>query len=114
MVKELSQRLNQQQSEAYDRIVAALTAEDDQPKCFFLDGPGGSGKTYLYDVLIHKVKGMHQIVLPTATTGVAANLLKGGRTMHSLSGVPVPVNETSVSKIKIRTNASQLLKSAKL
>ncbi|UYV73094.1 hypothetical protein LAZ67_10001805 [Cordylochernes scorpioides] len=53
-----------------------------RPKCFFIDGPGGSRK--IYTTLMHSVRGMNQVVLPAATTGIAANLLQGGKTMHSL------------------------------
>ena len=92
----------------------ALNAPDDQPECFFLDGPDGSGKTYLYDVLIDRVKGMNQIVLPAATTGNAANLLEVGHTVQSLFGIPVPVHDTSVSQIRMGSHAAELLKSVKL
>ncbi|XP_069588366.1 uncharacterized protein, partial [Ranitomeya imitator] len=79
-----------------------------------LDGPGGSGKTYLYHLLLHQLRGQGDIVSPAATTGIAANLLQGGRTIHSLYGIPIPVNETSVSRIKNDTNAAKDLHSTKL
>uniref|UniRef100_A0A8C5M9U6 ATP-dependent DNA helicase n=1 Tax=Leptobrachium leishanense TaxID=445787 RepID=A0A8C5M9U6_9ANUR len=51
--------------------------------CYFIDGPGGSGKTYLYQTLLHSFRGNKQIALAVASTGIAANLLEGGRTYHS-------------------------------
>ncbi|UYV64563.1 hypothetical protein LAZ67_3001189, partial [Cordylochernes scorpioides] len=105
---------NAEQTAAYDQIMAAVKDVTMRPKCFFIDGPGGSGKTYLYTTLMHSVRGMNQVVLPAATTGFAANLLQGGKTMHSLYGLPIPLNETSVSNIKMTTMAAGTLRKAKL
>ncbi|XP_073432461.1 ATP-dependent DNA helicase pif1-like [Dendrobates tinctorius] len=107
--------LNAQQRIAYDTIVSAIENKADlRPKCFFIDGPGGSSKTYLYEVLMHHVRSLGKVVLPSATTGIAANLLQGGRTMHSFFGIPVPVNEISVSRIKQDTFAGKMLYNANL
>ncbi|UYV74978.1 hypothetical protein LAZ67_12001956 [Cordylochernes scorpioides] len=105
---------NAEQTAAYDQIMAAVKDVTMRPKCFFIDGPGGSGKTYLYTTLMHSVRGMNQVVLLAATTGIAANLLQGGKTMHSLYGLPIPLNETSVSNIKMTTMAGGTLRKAKL
>ncbi|UYV73535.1 hypothetical protein LAZ67_10004016 [Cordylochernes scorpioides] len=105
---------NAEQTAAYDQMMAAVKDVTMRPKCFFIDGPGGSGKTYLYTTLMHSFIGMNQVVLPAATTGIAANLLQGGKTMHSLYGLPIPLNETSVSNIKMTTMAAGTLREAKL
>ena len=52
-------------------------------KCFYLDGPEGSGKTYFYATLMAYIRGRGEIALPFATTGISATLLKAGRTAHS-------------------------------
>ncbi|UYV62947.1 hypothetical protein LAZ67_2002586, partial [Cordylochernes scorpioides] len=105
---------NAEQTAAYDQIMAAVKDVTMRPNCFFIDGPGGSGKTYLYTTLMHSVSGMNQVVLPAATTGIAANLLQGGKTMHSLYRLPIPLNETSISNIKMTTMAAGTLREAKL
>ena len=44
---------NEMQSEAFNKIMDAVFGSPDQPqRLFFLDGPAGSGKTYLYNALI--------------------------------------------------------------
>ncbi len=44
---------NEMQSKAFNRIMDAVQGNPDQPqRLFFLDGPAGSGKTYLYNTLI--------------------------------------------------------------
>ena len=59
------------------------------------------------------IRGRGEVILPFATTGLAATLLKGGRTVHSGFQLPVPLNETSTSKIKSNSDQAKLLRSAK-
>ena len=42
--------LNNEQRAAFDEIMVSMFSTHDESKCFFLDGPGGTGKTYLIDV----------------------------------------------------------------
>src|SRR5689334_24200721 len=46
---------------------------------------GGTGKTFLYRALLAKVRGQNKIAIATATSGVAASIMPGGRTAHSRS-----------------------------
>jgi ATP-dependent DNA helicase PIF1 len=46
----LKDSLNEEQMAAYDKIMS--TVNTDQGGLFFVDGPGGTGKTYLYRVLL--------------------------------------------------------------
>ncbi|CAM4815698.1 unnamed protein product [Rotaria magnacalcarata] len=71
--------------------------------CFFIDGPGGTGKTYLYNTLCHLFRGQGVSVLTVAWTRIAANLLSEGRTVHSRFKLPVPLLETSTSSIRPNT-----------
>jgi CO dehydrogenase nickel-insertion accessory protein CooC1 len=50
---------------------------------FFIDGLGGTGKTFLYRTVMANLRSRGQIVLATASSGIAATLLPGGRTTHS-------------------------------
>ncbi|KAF2345078.1 DNA helicase Pif1-like, partial [Trinorchestia longiramus] len=84
-----------------------------ETRFFFLAGPGGSGKTYLYNTLTY-IKSQGKTVLPFATTGIAADLLSGGRTVHNGFKIPVPVLDTSLSRIRIPFEDSAKLLSAVL
>ena len=44
----------------------------------FLDAPGGTGKTFLINLLVKKLIIEKQIVIATATSGIAATLLLRG------------------------------------
>lgn len=104
---------NEKQREAFELIRHSLD-NDEGSRCFFLDGPGGSGKTFLYRSLLSFVRGRGETALPFATTGIAAILLKGGRTAHSGFKLPVPLLETSVSSMRINSKEANVLKEAKL
>jgi hypothetical protein len=88
--------------------------ETDCSKFVFIDGPGGTGKTYLYQCIIHEVRSEGGEVLPVASTRIAANLLKSGRTYHSKFKIPLRLNETPVSGIKPRSKDSDRLRNSQL
>ena len=44
----------------------------------FLDAPGGTGKTFLINLVIKKLIMEKKIVIATATSGIAATLLLRG------------------------------------
>ncbi|XP_021721338.1 uncharacterized protein LOC110688886 [Chenopodium quinoa] len=57
--------LNSKQREAFTAIMSKVNSEE--PGAFFIDGPGGRGKTYLYCALYAAIRQLGKIVLPTAT-----------------------------------------------
>ena len=50
---------------------------------YFLDVPGGTGKTFIINLLLAKVRFDKKIALAVASSGIAATLLEGGQTAHS-------------------------------
>ncbi|KAG8227508.1 hypothetical protein J437_LFUL002397 [Ladona fulva] len=95
-------KLNSEQKCGFERIKRAVEINDHE-KCFFFDGPGGSGKTYRNHFLSF---------LPFATTGIAATNLRGGLTVHKGFGLSVILNETSISYIKRNSNEADKLRKA--
>ena len=57
---------------------------------FLLNGPGGTGKTYLYNYIITVCKARQIKFSSSAWVGIAATLLEGGQTCHSTFKLPVP------------------------
>jgi DNA replication protein DnaC len=95
---------NKEQHEAFQRICNAVFDKDPYKcKCFFLDGPAGSGKTYLYNALIRYLKLKGKKVLAQATTGIASDLLLGGATMHSRFKIPLQLDTNSSIKMSERS-----------
>ena len=68
--------LNNGQHAAFDAIVNAVELKSGQT--FFLHGPGGTGKTYVYNM-----HSQGKIVICVASSGIASLLSMGGRTSHS-------------------------------
>ncbi|PIC14437.1 hypothetical protein B9Z55_026756 [Caenorhabditis nigoni] len=79
---EMRKQLNPEQSEAVEAILDALESGDGG--LFFLDGPGGSGKTFVYNCLANIVLGKGLTILSMVWTGIAASLLPNGRTVVSV------------------------------
>jgi DNA replication protein DnaC len=73
---------NADQLQGFDTIVSAIT-DDPQTAYFYLQGPGGTGKTFLYKALCYYYRARGKVVLCVASTGIAALLLPDGRTLYS-------------------------------
>ena len=82
--------LNVEQMAGYEEILDHVLKNKGQ--VFFVDGPGGTGKTYFYKALIAKVRSMDLIVVATATSGIAASIMPGGRTAHSRFKIPIKLS----------------------
>ncbi|CAM4754258.1 unnamed protein product [Rotaria magnacalcarata] len=56
--QEMYETLNEAQRSAVDKILGAYHRRSaTTAPCFFIDGPGGTGKTYLYNTLCYLFKG---------------------------------------------------------
>jgi len=104
--------LNNEQRQIADEVLHSV--RNKLPATYFVDGPGGSGKTFLYKTLCHVLRGEGKVVLPVAWTGIAANLLPGGRTAHSTFKLPVPFLNTSASSMRTYTKDADVLRNADL
>lgn len=65
----LHKKLDEKQMIAYNLIIDRIFSN--KAGAFFIDGPGGTGKTFLYRALLATVRSMGFIALATATSGVA-------------------------------------------
>ncbi|CAF5002532.1 unnamed protein product [Rotaria sp. Silwood1] len=110
--QEMYSILNQDQRSAADEVLAAHHNQSTNGSCFFIDGLGGTGKTYLYNTLYHLLMGQGIYVISVAWTGIAASLLPEGRTVHSRFKLPVPILETSTSSIRPHSKEAEEIKKA--
>jgi len=110
--QEVYQQANAEQEQAIDQVLQAV----DSPtgKLFFLEGPGGTGKTYTYAGILHAVRGRGLLALPVASSGIAALLLEGGRTAHSRFKIPVPVLEDSPCYVSREEAIADVLRAAEV
>lgn len=108
----LSSRLNTGQRHAYDVIMAAVFSS--RNSTFFVDGSGGTGKTFLYRALIARVRPHGHIAIAIASCGVAASILPGGRTAHSRFKIPLDVSANKICQISKQSSVARLIALAKL
>jgi hypothetical protein len=109
---ELFQTLNEEQMFAYRQILDAVYA--DKGQMFFVDGFGGTGKTYLWSALSFRLRYEGKIVLNVSSSGIASLLLPGGRTAHSQFAIPLVLVEQSSCKIDMDSKKVELLQMASL
>ncbi|XP_031099718.1 ATP-dependent DNA helicase PIF2-like [Ipomoea triloba] len=105
-------KLNACQRAAFKTITDAVLGN--KPSAFFVDGPGGTGKTFLYRCLLAFVRSKGLIALATATSGIAASILPGGRTAHSRFKLPLDGTDKYVCNIGKHTADASLLRHSKL
>ncbi|AQK88287.1 hypothetical protein ZEAMMB73_Zm00001d038953 [Zea mays] len=108
----LKDSLNEEQRAAYDKIMSAV--DTDQGGLFFVDGPGGTGKTYLYRVLLATLRNQGKIAVAIATSGVAASIMPGGRTAHSRFKIPLTIDDGAVCSFTKQSGTAELLRKASL
>ncbi|WOH00400.1 hypothetical protein DCAR_0519759 [Daucus carota subsp. sativus] len=84
---------NLEQLSVYESVLASVASGEGG--LFFVYGSGGCGKTYMWRTLIAKLRSQGDIVLPVASSGIAATLLPGGRTAHSRFKIPIVLDEYS-------------------
>ena len=101
------------QAQAFDDIKKAIDAQE--AKIFFVDGPGGTGKSFLFEAILHYVRGLSAIAVACSWNGLAAAILPGGRTCHSRFGFPVPLPRDNVPwRVTARSGKGQLLARARV
>ncbi|AEE09607.1 putative DNA helicase [Cotesia vestalis bracovirus] len=67
--------LNYQQKKVYDTLMKAI--DDENGGLYFLDAPGGTGKTFLMSLVLATVRARSNIAVAVASSGIAATLLEG-------------------------------------
>jgi hypothetical protein len=83
-------------------------------RVFLVDGPGGTSKTFLYKFLIVTIRAEGLIAVATATSGIAASIMPGGRTAHSIFKILIKINDGSICKFSKQSDMADLLDRAAL
>ncbi|RWS26596.1 uncharacterized protein B4U80_06144, partial [Leptotrombidium deliense] len=86
--------LNSEQKFAFETINKAI-CNPALGNCYYIDGIGGSGKTFVYRCLIHYAMVQRKKVYTIAWTGIAAILLPFGKTAHRSFQLPFGLKEKS-------------------
>lgn len=81
---------------------------------FCLTAHAGCGKTFTQTTIIHKLHSLNLTCIATAFSGIASTLLIGGRTLHNVFKLPIPVLENSVPNISPNSAQGRFINSASL
>ena len=109
LVQEGVQGFNPEQLSAYHAITQAYKNPTQNQQLFLIHGPGGTGKTFLYNTLTARARLDGHIVLCVASSGIASQLLLNGSTAHSMFKIPIPCLEDSSCNIKKQSPLADLL-----
>ena len=113
-IEQQEPRLTREQKNVYNAVLDSLNSSNNN--IFFLCAAGGTGKTFLLNLILAKVRSLEHIALAVAPSGIAATLLEGGRTSHSTFKLPLdlPLQETPICNVKRGTAIATLLQNCKL
>ncbi|XP_029657940.1 uncharacterized protein LOC115232242 [Octopus sinensis] len=85
---------------AYKTVISAV--EKQAGGIFFLDPPGGTGKSFLTQLILAKIRCKIQIVLAVASSGIAATLLQ--RSLMQL--YPIQIFESPIFTVDLQCKPS--------
>ena len=94
------QKLTPEQSVIYNDFTQKI--QNGRSGLCFLDAPGGCGKTFLIETILASQRAKGSIAIATASTGLAATLLPGGRTVHSTFKVPLNIINAETPSCSIK------------
>ncbi|XP_026434652.1 ATP-dependent DNA helicase PIF2-like [Papaver somniferum] len=103
-------RLNNDQRHAFDRVVKSVYRRESS--IFFIDGR--FRENFLYRAILAYLRTEGHIAIATATSGIVATMMSGGRTAHSRFKIPVPADSTSSCDIPVDTDLADLIRKASL
>ncbi|XP_055371975.1 ATP-dependent DNA helicase pif1-like [Condylostylus longicornis] len=114
-VKQWEPKLNGDQLQIYFEIIDVVKNQPENGRSIFIDGPAGTGKTILLTVITAKLRSMGKIVLPTATTGIAAINHEGGITAHSMFKLPLNIQDDAITwGVTVSSERAELINEADL
>ncbi|CEP09471.1 hypothetical protein [Parasitella parasitica] len=73
------------------------------PRIYFVNGPCGTGKTFVLNALLVRFRIKGEVAIAVASGGTASLLLKGGRTAHYMFQIPLDVTTTTMCKMTPRS-----------
>lgn len=106
--------LTNDQRLAYNTVMERVTSKNGG--LIFLDAPGGTGKTFLMNLILAEIRAQNEIALAVASSGIAATLLDGGRTAHSTFKLPLNLsyNENPTCNINKKSGMATILRTCRL
>ncbi|POM79144.1 Helitron helicase-like protein [Phytophthora palmivora] len=107
---QLADQMNENQKDIFDQVIEAVNHPVGGQKLYLVDGPGGTGKSFLLEqILAHR-----KVAIAVASSGIAATLLTGGHTAHSMFRIPLKLSEFSTCSLSWQSQKAELIRKASL
>lgn len=107
--KRLSQ-MTDEQRQVFDSVMTAVHTERPAKSVFFVDAPGGTGKTFVFNTILASTRAKGKTALAVASSGIASLLLQSGRTAHSRFKIPIRIFDDSVCYISKNCDLANLFR----
>lgn len=104
--------LNEDQYRIFRDVIDST--ERGQPHLYFVDGPAGSGKSFVFNTILLYLKVHGMTAIASASSGIAAIVLRDGRTNHNAYGVPFLCFEDSQCSIPSNSIQGRKIRDASL
>ncbi|XP_076029300.1 uncharacterized protein LOC143018082 [Oratosquilla oratoria] len=103
--------LNDKQKQVYDAVMYRVHfGHRYKNNGIFVNAAGGTGKSFVLNKLLDSVRSQGKIALAVASSGIAATVLKGGRTAHNIFKIPLmEYNKVRSCSIKKNSELAKLL-----
>lgn len=82
----------------YDFVCKSL--ETNTYVLIFIDAPGGTGQTFLINLIFSNIKENGDVAIASASSGIVATLMSDGRTAHSRFKISIAAKGNGVRLIK--------------
>ncbi|XP_013665093.3 uncharacterized protein LOC106369492 [Brassica napus] len=105
-------QMTDEQRSVYEEIISAVINK--KGGVFFVYGFGGTGKTFMWNILSAAIRSKGDVVLNVASSGIASLLLPGGRTAHSRFGIPINPDESSTCNIQPGSDQAEVIEKSSL
>uniref|UniRef100_A0A914QDD0 ATP-dependent DNA helicase n=1 Tax=Panagrolaimus davidi TaxID=227884 RepID=A0A914QDD0_9BILA len=104
--------MNPLQKNFVDVVLASFDnlSNRSRDRLFFLQAPGGTGKTFVFNTIARILRENNYKVITVASTGIAAILLDGGQTAHSAFRIPLDAGENP--NISSQSPIAQMIREA--
>ena len=116
---DLQQHLTDDQRQVYNAVLelvqqGSIINGNRSSNIIFLDAPGGTGKSFVINSMLKKIRSGSKIARATASSGIATALLQGGRTLHRTFRIPLDMHlkEQPTCSIKRGTALAKVIKDA--